>query len=101
MNWKRITLTPDDISAGRHFQMQQAFSDRFIPLAIGRRAAVLLQREDSNRTGAYVYYLSPDAAEISEPILLAYRAEDCAAPKKEEVRLLVGHADWADHLVLG
>src|ERR1035441_1455732 len=92
MTWYSVLLSPNDISAGKHSEMQRLFGDLFVPNATQFPGAALLTRKDSNVTGRYIYYFSPDAALFALHLIHAYAGIECEAPLRSEVKLIIGHS---------
>lgn len=97
MPWAKVTLTNQDITEGKHFQLQNAFERMFMAAIGPKDAAMFTQREFSE---PHYFYFSPGAVQIFDAILRVYKASSCDAPSIEDVTLLVGHAGAADALLI-
>ena len=96
MSWKRVLLTRDDINAGKHIRLQDAFQQAFLA-AGGPRAAAMFQNDPSD--DEYGYYFSPEAVGIFSPTLGAFDASECGAPPRAETSLLFGEEGTWDLLL--
>lgn len=88
MNWHKVTLSHDDISAGRHIQLQEAFEAVFIASAAPADAGMFGGREAS----VHFYYFSPGAVRIFGAVVERYSGVECPAPARSGVNILVSHA---------
>ncbi len=95
MSWKRVLLTRDDINAGKHIRLHDAFQQAFLA-AGGPRAAAMFQNDPSD--DEYGYYFSPEAVEIFSPTLGAFDASECDAPPRAKTSLLFGEEGTWDLL---
>ena len=87
MSWKRVLLTRDDITAGKHIRLQNAFEQAFLTAA-GPKGAAMFENDPSH--DEYGYYFSPGAVEIFSPTLGAFDASECGAPPRAGTSLMVG-----------
>ncbi len=95
MSWMRVMLTRDDINAGKHIRLQDAFEQVF--LAAGRpKAAAMFQNDPSD--DEYGYYFSPEAARIFAATLGEFKASECDAPPRAKTSLLFGEEGTWDLL---
>ena len=95
MSWKRVLLTRDDINAGKHIRLQDAFEQAFLAAVAPKDAAMF---ENDPNHDEYGYYFSPAAADIFGVTLAAFNASESHAPPLADTSLLVGHADAWDML---
>ena len=87
MSWKRVLLTRDDINAGKHIRLQDAFGQAFLA-AGGPKAAAMFQNNPSD--DEYGFYFTPAAVEIFAATLGEFDASECDAPPRAETSLLFG-----------
>jgi hypothetical protein len=87
MPWKKVTLSPADISAGRAMLLQETFSKRWMELGAPSRA-VMYGNKDTIRDG-HQFYFSPAAVEIAGPLLTLHEAVECPAPTQGSFVVLV------------
>ena len=95
MSWMRVLLTRDDVNAGKHIRLQDAFEQVFLTTVAPKEAAMF---ENDPSVDEYGYYFSPEAAEIFAATLDEFNASQCDAPPRAGTSLLVGHSDAWDLL---
>ncbi len=95
MSWKRVLLTRDDINAGKHIRLQDAFQQTFLA-AGGPKAAAMFQNDPSD--DEYGYYFTPAAVEIFSAALGTLTATECDAPPHAKTSLLFGEEGTWDLL---
>ena len=95
MRWKRVLLTRDDINAGKHNRLQDAFGQAFLA-AGGPKAAAMFQNDPSDNE--YGFYFTPAAVEIFSTALDAFSATESDAPPRAETSLLFGEEETWDLL---
>ena len=97
MVWSKITLPRTDDSAVKAFRLPKEFESIFFAALTPERAAMFQDKESEY---GCTFYFSPEATAIFSPFLksLAITPLACAAPTRESVSLLVGHANARDML---
>ena len=95
MRWKRVLLTRDDINAGKHIRLQDAFEQAFLA-AGGPKAAAMFQNDPSD--DEYGFYFTPAAVEIFSVALGTFTATECDAPPRAKTSLLFGEEETWDLL---
>jgi hypothetical protein len=84
MNWYKVTLSHDDISARKHMALQNAFIEIFTANR-GPGDAGMYQ---SLEFGVHEYLFPPGAARIALPLIVSYGGVPCPAPTRAEVKPL-------------
>ncbi len=87
MIWKCVMLTRDDINAGKHTRLQDAFEQAMLTTGAPKAAAMFQNDPTYDEHG---YYFSPGAVEIFSSTLGAYDAIECSSPPRAGTSLLVG-----------
>ena len=82
-------MTVDDITAGKHTRLQNAFEAVFFATLAHADAAMFGNRKIEQD---YTYWFSPRAARLFSSVLDAFHASESFAPPRDSVMLLVGHA---------
>ena len=95
MSWMRVLLNRDDINAGKHIRLQDAFQQAFLA-AGGPKAAAMFQNDPSD--DEYGFYFTPAAVEIFSAALGALNATECDAPPRAKTSLLFGEEGTWDLL---
>ena len=95
MAWQKVTMTPEQVGYGEGAQLQDAFEKAF--MAANAPAGVAMFGEHKV-TDSFSYYFSPAAVRLFSSMLDAFGASDTTPPSRDEVALLVGHADAWDML---
>jgi hypothetical protein len=96
MTWKVVKMSSQDVAAGKHAQLQNMFEKIFIGLMAPKGAAMFSSVKIAKE---YSYYFSPAAWQMIDLAAMGHQAEDCAAPAKGSVALLVGHASAPEELL--
>ncbi len=96
MSWMRVLLNRDDINAGKHIRLQDAFEQAMLTTG-APKAAAMFQNNPSD--DEYGFYFTPDAAEIFSAALETFDASECDAPPRAGTSLMVGDLvdAWALH----
>lgn len=85
MGWKKVTLNQEDVAKAGPEMLQEAFSDIFVKAGAPEGVAMFAERAGP------AYYFSPAAVERFGYFMVPYEPEDCAAPSRKSVSLLVGN----------
>jgi hypothetical protein len=92
MAWYKVSLSHEDIAAGKQMELKTAFIEVFKAHDVPRNAAMLQSRDSS----IHEYYFSPGAASIFLLNIASYSGIECPAPARADVKLLVGHSGAED-----
>ncbi len=97
MTWSKITLPNAQDVHIRAYRLQSQFEGIFLT-ALGPKEAAMFQDHDMEH--GCNFYFSPKATEIFSQFLrgIGLSLTPCAAPAKDSVSLLVGHADAREML---
>jgi hypothetical protein len=87
-SWYKVTLSDEDVLAGKRFSLQEAFEDLFMANGIPADAAIFTT---SIVVSPQLFLFSPGAARIAKVLIEAYSGIECAAPMAAGLALLVGH----------
>jgi hypothetical protein len=93
MPWYKVTLSADEISAGRDRALINAFSQRLSFSGTPPDAALCKELGT-----AAVYYFSPSAANLMAPFIVLHAGVECAAPKRSDVTISGGPQDTREVL---
>lgn len=85
MPWYKVTLTTDDVIAHEHMRLQDAFTKIFVASG-GPKDAGMFCGMGVDDNG---YYFSPGAANIALVLIARYKGEECPAPSRKGLCLLV------------
>ncbi len=96
MSWHKIALTNDQVVAGEHMRLQDAFEAIFMA-TLAQRDAAMFGR--SLKAGGDELYFSPAASKVAESLIRSGGGVPCAPPPKDGTDLLVGHAGAHDALL--
>ena len=89
MNWQTVTLTHEDVSAGRHERLQNEF-DNLFTLSGGPKDAGMFKSPEVNM---HIYYFSPGAVRIAAQLIARYGGVDCLAPARVDIHPVMGNQD--------
>lgn len=95
MNWHHLSLTADEISAGKLASIRDDFTASFRS-AGGPRVMALFQREAEE--GGLDLYFTPDCNLHAWQLLERCGATPCLAPPLAGLELLVGHNEITYYL---
>ena len=87
-SWYKVTLSGEDVLAGKRFSLQEAFEDLFMANGIPADAAIFTT---SVVVSPQLFFFSPGAARIAKVLIEAYSGFECAAPMAADLALLIGH----------
>jgi hypothetical protein len=96
MSWMCVTLSSQDVAAGRHRVLQAAFEHVFTGMGAPKDAAMIEKRPTFAVT---LYYFSPAAVSIFGAALATFGAQASAAPSRSHAKLMVGHDDARQRLL--
>jgi len=97
MGWTKITLARIENIEAKAFRLQTQFDAIFIKALTPAGAAMF---QDHNMEHGRIFYFSPKATEMFSPFLrsVSITPNNCAAPARESVSLLIGDATAWDLL---
>lgn len=81
MTWYRVTLSDEDISAMRQFELQNAFAVIFADHDAPKDAGMF----EGKGLGSHDYYFSPGAVTIAILLINHYGGVQCSAPPRSSV----------------
>lgn len=91
MSWVKVEMSSSLMASFDGFRLQTQFEAIFMTAIAPREAAMFTNRDmTADHT---TFFFSPKAAEIFSPFLAKWSPEECPAPLRDSVSLLVGHAD--------
>ena len=95
MPWHKVTLTDEELIAGKGMALQNEFSASFIANGAPKDAAMFCSRsaQESN------FYFSPGAFKIAEELIACYAGIECPPPSPSGLSLLVADAKWEEFLL--
>ncbi len=88
MTWYRIQLTNDEVVAGEHMKIQDAFSALWTAALAPKGAAMFGAGHPAED---YFLYFSPDAASLAAALIHSRDGTSCQPPSRAGTSLLVGH----------
>ena len=93
LSWQVVELSNENIVGGEGFKIQEMFENLFMSAIAPKDAAMFGGTKTPSQN---LYYFSPGCSAIADPLLISYSATLCQKPDKDQVALLVGHADsWS------
>jgi hypothetical protein len=87
MSWHKISLSSAELVSWKHQQLQNAFEDLFRETLAPKDAGMF----KSTQQGQNDYLFSPAASRIAQTLIDSYGGTECPAPRRSQVKLLVGH----------
>jgi hypothetical protein len=98
--WYKVMFPASETGVGgKAVSMQDVFEKLFITNAAPADAAVFTNHDESFDN--HYYYFSPGAARIAYGLIQAYSGNECSAPLRGEVNLVVGHSQAPELLLRG
>lgn len=88
MDWYRLTLTSEQVAAGKVQEYQEAFEKAFVA-ARGPRIMALFRKE--REEGGVDLYFTPQSGEHAAELLAGWGCTPCDPPVLLGLHLLVGH----------
>jgi hypothetical protein len=88
MDWFRLTLSGEQVAAGKVQEYQEEFEKAFTA-ARGPRIMALF-RKDNDQGGVDLYF-TPEAGKHAAELLAGWGCVPCSAPALLGLHLLVGH----------
>jgi hypothetical protein len=79
MSWKVVTLTANDVSAGKNMALQNAFAATW--MAVGAPPDAAMYGDKNIRDGLYRFYFTPAAVMLTLDLLEKFGAVDCPEPE--------------------
>lgn len=95
MDWYRLILTPQEVSAGRVQGYKEAFEQAFVA-ARGPRIMALFRKEAGD--GGVELYFTPEAGTYAGELLAGWGCLPCEPPALLGLNLLVGHHEITYYL---
>lgn len=95
MTWHRLTLTPEELAAGKIAPIKEAFTSAF-RAAGGPRAMALFRKERED--GGVDLFFTPDCGNFASEFLAEIGAVPCPGPPLIGLELLVGHNEITYYL---
>lgn len=95
MDWYRLTLTPEEVAAGKIAPIKDAFASSF-RAAGGPRAMALFQK--GNEDGGADLFFTPDCSSFAPDLLSEIGAVPSPGPALIGLDLLVGHNEITYYL---
>lgn len=95
MDWYRLTLSPEQVAAGKIPPVKEAFTSAF-RAAGGPRAMALFQKETED--GGVDLFFTPDCGRFASELLAEIGAAPCPGPPLIGLELLVGHNEITYYL---
>jgi hypothetical protein len=92
MTWYKVTLSDEDISAMRQFELQNAFAVILADHDAPKDAGMF----EGKSIGSHDYYFSPGAATIAILLINHYRGVQCSAPPRSSIDESVGDSGSID-----
>lgn len=97
-SWYKVTFGPKDLNlGGKARSLRRLFEQVFIAKHAPRDAAMFTNCDDN--VEIYCYYFSPGAVAIAKRLIENHDGVTCLPPKRNEVALVVGHADSCERLL--
>lgn len=96
MSWHRIVLTNDQVVAGEHMNIQDAFTALFTAALAPKEAALF---SAGHAAEDYALYFSPGSFHFAKALILSKGGASCDAPPKDGTSLVVGHGGARDALL--
>ena len=94
MTWLMAQITNEQIVRGEGFKIQAMFEKLFKAANAPKEAAMFGSKDGHSKIQ---FYFSPSCSTIAKPLLRAYSAIPCQKPNKDQIVLLVGHANsWSN-----
>jgi hypothetical protein len=88
--WYKVTLSDQDIIAGKGLQLQNEYTMFHIQDWQSRRDALML---DSGDALDHTYYFSPGAVRLALPLILRWGGKPCPVPSPKGLAKLVGSTE--------
>jgi hypothetical protein len=85
--WRKVSLSVQEVAAGKGIALQNQFTLLFRAAGAPRDAGMCKAAD----VVANDYYFSPAACTFATPLIATYRGEECPAPARSAVRMLVSH----------
>jgi hypothetical protein len=90
MPWSKITLTAEEVSAGKAKKLHEEFRELFE--ANGEPLAAAVFWDPSHN----VYYFSPGACRIAQGLIADYSGGSCPTPSPPSIELLISRDEWRE-----
>jgi hypothetical protein len=90
MPWSKVTLTAEEVKAGKAKKFHEEFWELFE--ANGEPLAAVVFWDHSHS----VYYFSPYACGIAQGLLADYSARACPSPPPPSIELLISRDEWRE-----
>jgi hypothetical protein len=84
MSWYKVTLSGDDITAGKNTSLQDDFTTLWINAGSPRDAGMFWS------PSTHDYYFSLGASEIATGLIARYLGLECTAPARSDAWTVVG-----------
>src|SRR5919112_4916224 len=100
MNWRKITLSNDQVQMGAIWNVQNTFVERYLAHNLPK-GVVLLENYNANvfdPVMTHEYYFSPDAIPLFEDLIRQYSNEPCDEPDPAHTKFYLGDEAWLNAL---
>jgi len=97
-SWYKITLSNEDLAAGKHMKLQDEFEAIFVSLFASSEPpssdfAMFGNRKFSRNNHNFFFSEKAMSSPLLQLLMRAYSGVPCERPMKDDVSLLVGHAN--------
>ena len=86
MPWNRISMSNDEMLAGKADKLQSEFAKIWMVLGAPPEAAMYASRAPG---GKHDYFFTPGAVEIAAPVLKSFGAAECEKPGEKETLIVL------------
>ena len=95
MSWYKVSLTSQEIIAGKGIRLQDQFLAVFMANGLPKDAAMFCSRSPHEND----YYFTPEASRIGSKLIASYGGTGCPQPAGTSLALLVANdRNWSEFL---
>lgn len=98
MQWYTFSFTADEVAKGKHYPMNDLFSDFFFKTGGPGTLVLLSPKKHRGNNFPYFIHVPPSHKVIADLFAALYGAVPCDKPKLSDLALEVGLADFAKRL---
>jgi hypothetical protein len=95
MSWYKVSMTPDEVIAGKALKLQTEFTALFMTTGANTEAAMFCNRGGREN----VYYFTPEAYRIAPVLIARYGGTECPTPPGSSLCVLVANGSkWQEFI---